>query len=117
MKEYDLEEFKKKYPYLAKEILEGNGVRGLSELLEGDEPPFMPTAVDYLRRCNSTAEAVEVLNYLTRIGQLKDEERRELENKIFNEGLESLGPRKSFGYYSERYLKNLDLKRLQRGLP
>lgn len=117
MEEHDLEEFKRRYPHLAKELIDGVGVRKLSELLESDEPPLIPTAVDYLRRCNSIAEALEVLDYLTRTGQLEEEERKELEDKIVNEGLESLGPRKSFGYYSERYLKDIDLRRLQRALP
>jgi len=117
LREYDVKEFRRKYPHLAEELEEGVGVKSIKELVEGAGPPFMPTAVDYLRRCSSLEEAMEVLEYLARTGQLREEERRLLEEKLVNEGLESLGPRKEFGYYSEKYLKDIDLKSLQRRLP
>lgn len=103
MIEYELDEFKKRFPHLAKE-LEAEA-RSLSELVESTEPPFMPTAIDYLRRCRTVKEAKEVLEYLVRTGQLKEEEREVFEEVLNNEGLESLGPRKEFGYYSEKYIK------------
>jgi len=115
--EYDVEEFKKRYPHLAKELAEGKGVRRFSDVVEGEAPPFIPGPVDYLRRCKSVEEAKEVLDYLERIGELDKKERADLEEQLDNEGLESFGSRKDFGYYSERYLKNLNLKALQRRLP
>ncbi|MEM4700312.1 MAG: DUF2095 family protein [Candidatus Nezhaarchaeales archaeon] len=101
--EYELSEFRKRFPNLAKEL--EAGTRSLSELVESVEPPSMPTVVDYLRRCKTMEEAKEVLEYLVRTGQLREEERDVLEKVLNNEGLESLGPRKEFGYYSERYIK------------
>ncbi len=116
MKEYDIEEFKKKFPHLAKELEEGVGVRRIKDLVE-ETPPYLPSAVDYLRRCHSLEEALEVLEYLVRTGQISEDEGRELKDRVLKDGLESLGPRKNFGYYSEKFLKNLDLKALQRRLP
>lgn len=105
MIEYDLDEFKKRYPHIAKELEEKVGVRSLSKLIKDDEPPFIPTAIDYLRRCKTLEEAREVLNYLVSIGELKADERQFFEEVLSNKGLESLGPRKEFGYYSEKYAK------------
>jgi len=117
MMEFDLEEFKRKYPHLSKELEEGIGVEKLSSLISTSEPPAMPGAVDYLRRCKSVQEALEVLDYLERTGELSKEHRQLLEAQLLSEGLESFGPKKDFGYYSEKYLKNINLKALQRRLP
>lgn len=104
MRDYDIEEFRRKYPNLARELEGGIGVRSVAELAEGVEPPFMPTAVDYLRRCRSLEEAFDVLEYLARTGQLSEEDKALLRGELMRGGLESLGPRKEFGYYSERFL-------------
>ena len=127
MLEFDLEEFRRRYPNLARELERGIGVKRLSELVEQQQsqeevredegPPSNPTAIDYLRRCRSVQEALEVLDYLERTGEISRGERQELEERLLSEGLESFGPRKSFGYYSEKYLKDIDLKALQRRLP
>ncbi|PCN50352.1 hypothetical protein B6U99_04915 [Candidatus Geothermarchaeota archaeon ex4572_27] len=125
MLEFDLEEFRRRYPNLARELERGVGVKRLSELVEQQSqgeareegPPSNPTAIDYLRRCRSVQEALEVLDYLERTGEISRGERQELEERLLSEGLESFGPRKGFGYYSEKYLKDIDLKALQRRLP
>ncbi|MCX8204311.1 MAG: DUF2095 family protein [Candidatus Nezhaarchaeota archaeon] len=107
MIEYDLDEFRKKYPRIVKELEEGTCVKSLFELIEGTEPPSMPTVIDYLRRCGTIREAKEVLEYLLRTGQLRKEEKEILEGILNSEGLEPLGPRKEFGYYSKKYVKNV----------
>jgi hypothetical protein len=104
LKDYEVEEFKRRYPNLARELEDGIGVRSMAELAEGAEPPFMPTAVDYLRRCRSLKEAFDVLEYLARTGQLSEEDKGSLREELMKGGLESLGPRREFGYYSERFL-------------
>jgi len=107
------DEFRRKYPNLAKEILDGQyeGIRltvdqGFSDPWHG----YLPNVYDYLRRCRDESEAVEVIEYLVRRGEIPLEEGEELKRAVREHGLAYFGERKSPDYYykaAQRYWKSL----------
>lgn len=105
MVEMDIEELRRKYPHLAKELeeklmyIEIKGSRSTDE----DFQVGMPDAVDYIRRCKSTQEAEEVISFLERTNQISKHRAEELREQLYTQGLESFGPHKEFGYYTKKY--------------
>lgn len=112
MIDMDEEEFKRRFPKLYEEIKMGVSSYQLIDIVE-DKPPLVPDAVDYLRRCKSNEEAEEVINYLERVKEITAERANALRRQLRNEGLESFGTRKGPDYYSCKYLKNMNIKRIQ----
>jgi len=105
MIEMDIEELRRKYPNLARELEERImcvEVRG-SRKSDEEFQVGMPDAVDYIRRCKSVQEAEEVKNFLERTNQISRTKADELREQLYSQGLESFGPRKEFGYYTKRY--------------
>jgi len=115
--EFDVEEFKKKYPKLAEEIF-GNKTKQLTLRVEsGFSDPwrnYVPTVVDYIRRCKTVEEAIEVVEYLAKRGELSSEEAEELRNILLTRGLEFFGSRKEDDYYYKEAKKYWSLMRKQR---
>jgi len=114
--ELDEDEFKRKFPKLYEEIKQETKRYPLIDLLE-DRPPLIPDAIDYLRRCKSNEEAEEVINYLERTKEISVERANELRKQLRSEGLKSFGSYKGPYYYSCKYLKNLNIKKIQRKPP
>ncbi|MBD3205415.1 DUF2095 domain-containing protein [Candidatus Bathyarchaeota archaeon] len=100
------EEFKKRFPTLAKEIEEGEGKAGLNFQVEKPEPKrkfagYDPDIVDFLRRCNTEEEALEIIEYMKDRDEITDEEANQYLEKLKEEGLRSFGTKKSPGYYEK----------------
>lgn len=105
MIEMDIEELRRKYPNLARELekrvmcVEIRGSRTSDE----DLRVGLPDAVDYIRRCRSVQEAEEVISFLERTNQISRAKADELRKQLYSQGLESFGPHKEFGYYVKKY--------------
>ncbi|MGQ9788135.1 MAG: DUF2095 family protein [Candidatus Hadarchaeaceae archaeon] len=107
MAEYSEEEFRKKYPNLARELggkgsIRINAVR--STVDEGERAAssvqgFTPTAVDFIRRCSTEEQALEIVNYLEAINEIDKVYARNLRRQLIERGLDSFGSRKDAGYY------------------
>lgn len=95
MTEFDINEFKKKYPHLAEELLKERGIRVKFDIFRG----YQPGVVDFIRRCDTEEEAIEIVDYLERRGELSHDEAEEIRRKILEEGVRSFGPKKEDGYY------------------
>jgi hypothetical protein len=97
---FDVEDFKKKYPRLADELL-GGKTKHLKLKVELIDPwrGYVPTVVDYIRRCKSIEEANEVLDYLVKRSELTVEEAEKYREILRNEGIEAFGGRKEDNYY------------------
>ncbi|USG99204.1 DUF2095 domain-containing protein [Thermococcus argininiproducens] len=109
--EYDKEEFKEKYPYLAKELDEGaelviEGYRTKEEYEEEamDFSGYNPTVIDFIRRCETDEEALEIINWMEDHGEITPEFAKELRIKLVKEGVRSFGSKKEWGWY-ERHRK------------
>ncbi len=98
----NIDELKKKYPHLAKELLEkpeGDLVLTVRKPLPDPWRGYLPGPIDYIRRCKSREEAIKVVDYLEKHGEITKEEADELRNIINNKGLEFFGPHKRDNYY------------------
>jgi len=100
------DEFKKRYPTLAKEIQEGKGKADLSFEVEAPQPDrrfsgYDPDVVDFLRRCSSDQEAQEIIEYMRRRGEVTEKEAETLCTQLQEKGVRSFGPKKKPGYYEK----------------
>lgn len=120
----DKESMKKLFPNLYKEIEELdeckvpiNSVRANSQTAEEEleqeateeisQPTvspdkfrhFNPSAADFIRRCETEAQAEEIIDYLYKRGELTDQEAKEMRNQLRSNGVRSFGPKKEDYYY------------------
>jgi len=101
------DEFKKRYPTLAKEVEEGKGKADLSFEVEAPKPErkfagYEPNVVDFLRRCSSDEEAQEIIEYMRGRGEVTCEEAEALCSQLREKGVRSFGPKKEPGYYEKK---------------
>jgi hypothetical protein len=60
---------------------------------------FNPTAVDFIRRCNTEAQAEEIIAYLQKKGEINEEYAEELRCQLKRKSVRSFGPKKEENYY------------------
>ena len=60
---------------------------------------FNPSAVDFIRRCDTDVQAVEIIDYLQKKGEITKEYAEELRCQLKREGVRSFGPKKEENYY------------------
>ncbi len=112
------DEFREKYPHLYDEIKLGKtkrtiikGVRTLAPEDQGKNVPetasaekdpfrgFMPTVIDFIRRCDTESEALEIIDYMERRGEISSEYAYHLRRQLSEQGLRSFGSKKESGFY------------------
>jgi len=112
--EVDRERFRKAFPHLAEEIEQGvqkisiRAVRWDIEVGEQtacvgayDDPwaGYMPDVIAFIRRCDTEEEALEIIAYLERRGEIDQAYAEKLRKQLKEQGLRSFGPKKEPGYY------------------
>ena len=60
---------------------------------------FYPTAVDFIRRCDTEVQAKEIIDYLEKKGEIAKEEADAMRGKLQLEGVRSFGAKKEENYY------------------
>ena len=60
---------------------------------------YNPTIVDFLRRCDNSEQAEEIIAYLCKKGELTENQARQLRAQIKKDGIRSFGPKKQTDYY------------------
>ena len=60
---------------------------------------FNPSAVDFIRRCDTEAQAEEIIAYLQKKGEITCDYAEELRCQLKREGVRSFGPKKEDNYY------------------
>ncbi len=106
--EYDTGEFKETFPHLHREI-EGEGVpmdgyvndqeKAENELY--DFSGYNPTVIDFLRRCETDDEALEIVNWMEDHGRITPDMARDLRITLTKKGVRAFGPKKEWGWYEE----------------
>jgi len=96
--EYDVEEFRKLFPKLSKEILGRNPTK-VNSLVKDPLHNYVPNIYDFLGRVRSVEEGLEVIDYLERKGELSKELADSLRETLKTKGIEAFGERREFGYY------------------
>ena len=109
--EYDKEDFEKRFPALAKELGEGGipieAFRADEEEGEREAEPvdfsgYEPTVIDFLRRCETDEEALEIINWMESRGEITPEIAKELRITLAKKGVRAFGPKKEWGWYAGR---------------
>ena len=121
----DKESLKKMFPNLYKELEQGevkisidsvrrNPQEDETETTEAEEKEvepkaaattpdklrhFNPTAVDFIRRCDTEVQAEEIIAYLQKKGEITEEYAEELRCQLKQEGVRSFGPKKEENHY------------------
>jgi len=111
---YRIDEFRRKYPHIASEILDEDSKSSITLTVDmGVSDPwhgYIPTVIDYIRRCKNIDEAFEVIDYLVNHGELSPGEGEELKETLKSKGLDYFGGRKEADYYykeAKRYWERL----------
>jgi hypothetical protein len=95
-------DFKKKFPNLAKEIQDaGFPIKGIRSTVEEAEKACVhdPGVIDFLRRCNTEDEGLEIIEYLKARGEIGEAYANHLKVQLLRDGIKSFGPKKERGYY------------------
>lgn len=110
--EWDKEKFKRMFPNLYREIEEGKYNINIKKLQQDPWRDYQPSPEDFIARARNEMEAMEIINYLERIGEISAEKARELRDKLAKNGIDSFGERRTPGFYfrkaEERIRKEVD---------
>ncbi|TFF83707.1 DUF2095 domain-containing protein [Candidatus Thorarchaeota archaeon] len=104
------EEFQRAFPALAKEIRDNStqtqkidGVRIMSEEPEaspkGEKKTFLPDIVDYIRRCDTVNQAIEIIDFMVKQSEISTTDAKAIKSQLRTEGLRSFGSKKEKDYY------------------
>lgn len=102
-----MEEIRKRFPHLWEE-LEGDsisidGVRiNEGEIKRIEDPDLQvrdPTVIDFLRRCSTEKEALEIIEFMEVRGEIDGEYAKGLRAQLLQRGIRGFGPKRDPGYY------------------
>ena len=108
--ETDKKVLKKMFPNLSKE-LEGEEGKVAIDSVRADpaeaekaatEDKFLhynPNVVDFIRRCDTEAQAEEIITYMQKRAEITEEYACELKKQLKKKGVRSFGPKKQENYY------------------
>ncbi len=109
------DEFRKSFPALSRELEGGktmehsiDGVRTMSEDQDeqtADADTYLPNAIDYIRRCDTVPQAIEIVDYLLNRGELTTGQARDIKKQLKSEGLRSFGAKKEKDHYLKHGLE------------
>jgi hypothetical protein len=106
--EFDRGEFKKKFPHLHKELEdtdENLRQTGLHDDNRDSLTGQVPDVISYVRRARTDSEAVEIVKYLRKRGEISEEYSQALLKQIQKKGVRSFGGLKTWGHYEREYRK------------
>jgi hypothetical protein len=101
-------EFREVFPALSKELEEKStqtfkidGVRTMAEETDstGDAKTFTPDVVDYIRRCDTVPQALEIVEFLMKQNEISPAQAREIKSQLKSDGLRSFGSKKEKDHY------------------
>ena len=66
---------------------------------------YDPGVIDFLQRCKTEEEGIQVIDYLLERGELTKKEAEELKAQLRKKGIRSCGPLRKSGYYYKEALR------------
>ncbi len=101
------EKFKKMFPNLAEEMNNRKNrvvIKSIRSELEEKVAAstfegYEPDIVDFLRRCDTKQQALEVINYMEKRGEITSSYASKLKKQLKEKGIRSFGTKKSEDYY------------------
>ena len=104
--EIEKTDFEDQFPVLYREIQEGEEGIADSEMRttsgsrkERKFQGYIPGVVDFICRCETEEEAMEIIDYMLKKGDLTEEYANMLKNQLKKKGLEFFGEHRAPGYY------------------
>jgi hypothetical protein len=106
---FDKESFRRMFPNLAKEMeydenkVDIDSVR--TETHVGEEAAskrfvhYMPDVIDFIRRCETTEQANEIIRFMEKRGEIDKPYASQLRRQLKEKGVRSFGPKKEQDYY------------------
>ncbi len=101
-------EFREAFPAISRELeekttktLKIDGVRTMAEETDptGGKETFTPDVVDYIRRCDTVSQALEIIDYLMKRNEISPSQAREIKGQLKTDGLRSFGSKKEKDHY------------------
>ena len=101
------ENFRRRFPHLTAE-LEGPGTMRISgvrsSVEEGEKAAcdlrgYSPGVVEFIRRCDSEEQALEIINYMEERGEITTDYAKQLRRQLTERGLRSFGSKREPGCY------------------
>lgn len=112
--EFDKETFRKLFPNLAKEMESWENKTAMdsvrTDVQEGERAAskrftfYDPDIIDFIRRCDTEAQAEEIIAYMEKRGEIEKEYAVKLRKQLKEKGARSFGPKKEENYYLKRGL-------------
>lgn len=114
MLDEDKEKFKKKYPNLAKEILDKDQNIPITSIRSKDTGKKIkkrkiqdelrnPDVIAFIRRANNEEEAEEIIDFCLKKGEINEKYANNLKLQLAVYGVRSFGSKKEPGYYEKKY--------------
>lgn len=63
------------------------------------EETFLPDVIDFIRRCDTESEALEIIEFMVRRRELTDNQAKAMRKQLKEEGLRSFGTKKERDHY------------------
>ena len=96
------DKFKKLFPNLSKELDSDDSTVKIDKGMPQQERKwagYNPDAVDFIRRCTTEDEALEIIEYLESKGEISSENAIEYRLQLKRQGLKSFGSHKEADFY------------------
>lgn len=103
------EKFRKMFPKLAEEMHSNSCVTKINSVRSDPNSAekavsnrfngYSPDVIDYLRRCDETEQAEEIICYLEKRREISTIQAKKLRKQLKNKGIRSFGAKKEDGYY------------------
>jgi len=96
------------FPNLTKELETGDAKVNIDSVRTDDEGEetfpdklrnYNPTVIDFVRRCDTEAQAESIIAFLETTGELGTERAEQLRKQLKQEGIRSFGLKKGDNYY------------------
>jgi hypothetical protein len=107
--EFDKKSFKKMFPHLSDEMEGEEGKVPISSVRTDSDTAeqtashefryYDPTVIDFIRRCDTEAEAEAIIEFLEKRGELAKEYAAKLREQLKKEGVRSFGSKKEDNHY------------------
>lgn len=109
MSELLQDEFRRRFPSLAAEMDKRKQTLGIDAVRTDEREAkrvipystqgYEPTAIDFMRLCDTERQALEIIDFLESRGELTPEYARKLRHQLTRFGLRSFGPKRNPGCY------------------
>lgn len=106
---YDRESLRKKFPHLATELDKNimkvsidsarTTVDDKEKTVSRKTASYNPDIIDFLRRCDTNEEAIEIVDFIEKRGEISKEYGKRLREQLNEEGVRSFGAKKGDDYY------------------